>query len=82
VLEFADSGLQGGTIVHLGIFINQVTAATADFAANCSDPKAQIITTYEYVVGVVSSRIHTMEVHAGELHDNCVLAHSYRDSLL
>lgn len=31
--------------------IDQVTAATADFSANNSDPKANIITAYNFLLG-------------------------------
>lgn len=37
----------------LGQYIDQVNQATANFAANVTDPKAQIITTYDYQQGVV-----------------------------
>ena len=38
-----------------GQYIDQVNQATANFAANVTDPKAQIITTYDYQEGVVRS---------------------------
>ena len=40
-------------MVVLGQYIDQVNKATANFAANVTDPKAQIITTYDYQQGVV-----------------------------
>ncbi|KAL4071817.1 hypothetical protein J3A83DRAFT_4515316 [Scleroderma citrinum] len=42
----------GGLLIYPGILTNQVNAANADFAANCSDPRAQIISTYQYDIGV------------------------------
>lgn len=34
--------------------LDQVSAATVDFAANVLDPKASVITTYNFVYGQVS----------------------------
>lgn len=34
-------------------FIDQISAATADFSANVTDPKASIITTYNFLLGQV-----------------------------
>ena len=43
----------------LGQYIDQVNQATANFAANVTDPKAQIITTYDYQQGVVRTCSHS-----------------------
>ena len=40
-------------IVYGGHVMDQVTVATAGFIAKSTDPKAQIITVYTYVVGQV-----------------------------
>ena len=45
---------QGGMIVYGGHVVDQVTAATASFSAQSTDPKAQIITLYTYISGLVS----------------------------
>ncbi|KAG6335497.1 hypothetical protein ID866_3586 [Astraeus odoratus] len=42
----------GGPIMYSEAVVEQVTAATADFSANCTDPKAQLITTYNYLAGL------------------------------
>ncbi|KAG6333932.1 hypothetical protein ID866_5154 [Astraeus odoratus] len=42
---------EGGAIVFLGS-ADEVTTATANFSANSTDPKASIITTYNYLFGL------------------------------
>ncbi|KAL4071814.1 FAD-binding domain-containing protein [Scleroderma citrinum] len=49
---FPQGQVWGGTITYPVTSTNQVNAATADFAANCTDPKAGILSLYEYAVGV------------------------------
>lgn len=46
----------------LGQYIDQVNQATANFAASVTDPKAQIITTYDYQQGVVGTYVPTPAV--------------------
>lgn len=46
-------------MIVLGQFVDQVNRATANFAANVTDPKAQIITTYDYEQGTVRTFIST-----------------------
>ncbi|KXN82296.1 Bifunctional solanapyrone synthase [Leucoagaricus sp. SymC.cos] len=41
----------GGLITVTAPFIDQISAATADFSANVKDPKASIITTYNFLLG-------------------------------
>jgi len=43
--------VQGGSITVDGSHFDQVSTATADFAANVKDPKASIITVYIFVAG-------------------------------
>ncbi|TFY60024.1 hypothetical protein EVJ58_g5406 [Rhodofomes roseus] len=42
----------GGQNIYLGQYVDQINAATADFANNVTDPKAALITTYDYQDGV------------------------------
>ncbi|EED85003.1 predicted protein [Postia placenta Mad-698-R] len=42
------SHLQGGQITYPSSSVNNVSAATATFSSNVTDPKAAIITTYDY----------------------------------
>ena len=44
---------QGGLITYTANELNLVNQATANFAANNKDPKAQIITTYNCIFGEV-----------------------------
>ncbi len=46
---------QGGILVYGGDQLAAVNNATAKFAAQVKDPKAQIITTYNYIAGFVCS---------------------------
>ncbi|KAL4079832.1 FAD-binding domain-containing protein [Scleroderma citrinum] len=48
---FPQGQVWGGSIYYNSSVVDQVTAATAAFSANCTDPKAQIITTYNYISG-------------------------------
>ncbi|KAG9316804.1 hypothetical protein JVU11DRAFT_2869 [Chiua virens] len=48
---FPQAQVWGGFIVYTADVIDQVNQATANFAANNSDPKAAIITAYNYVLG-------------------------------
>jgi len=47
----------GGQIIILGTYIDKVNAATANFAANVTDPKAQIIATYDYEEGALLAAV-------------------------
>ncbi|KAG6815177.1 hypothetical protein H0H87_004397 [Tephrocybe sp. NHM501043] len=55
VTETSDSelffGLKGGLITITAPWIDDVTAATAKFSASITDPKAGIITTYNFLLG-------------------------------
>ncbi|KAG6337360.1 hypothetical protein ID866_1733 [Astraeus odoratus] len=51
---FPQGEVWGGTIFYARTVIDQVTAATANFSANCMDPKAQLVTAYVYVAGIPS----------------------------
>lgn len=44
---------QGGTITYDGTALDAVTAATANFYADVTDPKAAIITNFNSVAGQV-----------------------------
>lgn len=46
--------VQGGQLTFLSSELAAVTAATANFSANVTDPKAALITTYDYTGGLVS----------------------------
>ncbi|KAG6334915.1 hypothetical protein ID866_4176 [Astraeus odoratus] len=48
---FPQGQVWGGTVLYEGTVLDQVNAATANFSANCTDPKAQIIMVYSYVSG-------------------------------
>ncbi|KAF9002469.1 hypothetical protein BDQ17DRAFT_1425793 [Cyathus striatus] len=48
---FPQAQVWGGLITITASFIPQVAAATADFSANVQDPKAGIITTYNFLLG-------------------------------
>ncbi|KAL4068781.1 hypothetical protein V8B97DRAFT_1972021 [Scleroderma yunnanense] len=48
---FPQGQVWGGMIVYGWHVVEQVTAATASFSENNADPKAQIITTYNYIAG-------------------------------
>ncbi|KAF5356904.1 hypothetical protein D9756_006848 [Leucocoprinus leucothites] len=48
---FPQTQVWGGLITVTAPFIDQISAATADFAANVTDPKASIITTYNFLLG-------------------------------
>ncbi|KAL4069900.1 hypothetical protein V8B97DRAFT_1900693 [Scleroderma yunnanense] len=50
---FPQGQVWGGIITYPATSTDQVNAAAADFAANNSDPRAEILWLYEYVVGVV-----------------------------
>ncbi|EPS94063.1 hypothetical protein FOMPIDRAFT_1020237 [Fomitopsis schrenkii] len=50
---YPQSQVWGGQMIVLGQFVDQVNRATANFAANVTDPKAQIITTYDYEQGTL-----------------------------
>lgn len=47
---------QGGLIITLGEF-DALAAATANFYANVTDPKAAIITSFNYDLGAVRQRM-------------------------
>ncbi|KZT71939.1 FAD-binding domain-containing protein [Daedalea quercina L-15889] len=47
----------GGQLIILGEYIDQVNVATANFAANVTDPKAQIIATYDYEEGALLAAV-------------------------
>ncbi|KAH9833192.1 FAD dependent oxidoreductase [Rhodofomes roseus] len=47
----------GGQLIILGEYIDQVNSATANFAANVTDPKAQIIATYDYEEGALLAAV-------------------------
>ncbi|KAG2142419.1 hypothetical protein DEU56DRAFT_911114 [Suillus clintonianus] len=49
---FPQSKVWGGLIMYTASVMNLVNQATANFAANITDPKAQIITTYNHIFGV------------------------------
>ncbi|KAG0707247.1 hypothetical protein DFH29DRAFT_980030 [Suillus ampliporus] len=49
---FPQSQVWGGVIMYTANVLNLVNQATANFAANITDPKAQIITTYNTIFGV------------------------------
>ena len=65
-------------IAYGGHVMDQVTVATASFIAKSTDPKAQIITVYTYVVGrvclksiaIVECYNDSIGTHVGT---NCVL---------
>ncbi|KAG6839526.1 hypothetical protein C0991_001860 [Blastosporella zonata] len=48
---FPQGQVWGGLITITGLFIHKVATATANFAANVTDPKAGIITTYNFLLG-------------------------------
>lgn len=50
---FPQTLVWGGFITYGQKQLDAVTAATAKFSANNTDPKAAIITTYNYVLGQV-----------------------------
>ena len=50
---------QGGLITITGNNIPAVAAATAKFSANVTDPKAGVITTYNFLLGQVMSYCYT-----------------------
>ena len=45
---------QGGLITYTANELDAVNDATFKFSSNVTDPKAQIITTYNFVLGEVS----------------------------
>lgn len=45
--------VKGGLITYTADVLDEVNLATANFAANNSDPKAAIITAYNYLLGEV-----------------------------
>ncbi|KAG6864858.1 hypothetical protein C0991_006759 [Blastosporella zonata] len=47
----ANCRVWGGLITVTGLFIDDIAAATANFAATVTDPKAGIITTYNFLIG-------------------------------
>ncbi|KAG1731564.1 hypothetical protein EDB19DRAFT_1737404 [Suillus lakei] len=50
---FPQSQVWGGPIVYTANVVDLVNQATANFVANITDPKAQIITTYNHVFGAL-----------------------------
>ncbi|KAG6380802.1 hypothetical protein JVT61DRAFT_5186 [Boletus reticuloceps] len=48
---FPQSQVWGGTIIYDSSQADQLTKATADFAANNTDPKANVLTSYGYFQG-------------------------------
>ncbi|KAN0100246.1 hypothetical protein V8E55_000230 [Tylopilus felleus] len=48
---FPQSQVWGGTITYSASEVDQMTKATADFAANNTDPKANVLTSYGYFQG-------------------------------
>jgi hypothetical protein len=44
---------QGGLVTVTASHIDQISEAVADFAANVTDSKASIITTYNFLLGQV-----------------------------
>ncbi|KAF9449794.1 FAD-binding domain-containing protein [Macrolepiota fuliginosa MF-IS2] len=48
---FPQTQVWGGLITVTAPFIDQISAATADFSANVKDPKASILTTYNFLLG-------------------------------
>ncbi|CAE6344847.1 unnamed protein product [Rhizoctonia solani] len=51
LLAFPQGKVWGGLKTFTQSRLDQVNAATADFAANVTDPKAAIITTYNFLLG-------------------------------
>ncbi|KAG1748461.1 FAD dependent oxidoreductase [Suillus paluster] len=51
---FSQSQVWGGIIIYSAKVSDLVSQVAANFAANITDPKAQIITTYNHILGVVS----------------------------
>ncbi|KAF9809157.1 hypothetical protein IEO21_07530 [Rhodonia placenta] len=51
------SHLQGGQITYPSSSVNNVSAATATFSSNVTDPKAAIITTYDYTGGLILASV-------------------------
>ncbi|KAL4071816.1 hypothetical protein J3A83DRAFT_4371787 [Scleroderma citrinum] len=49
---FPQGQVWGGTITYPNTSAVQITAAIADFVENCSDPKAGMLSAYEYSAGV------------------------------
>ena len=45
--------VKGGLVTYTANVLDQVNLATANFAANNTDPKAAILTTYNYLLGQV-----------------------------
>lgn len=52
---------QGGLITYTAKNIDAVNAATANFAANNIDPKAAIITVYNFIFGHVSESVVVLD---------------------
>ncbi|KAH9946908.1 FAD dependent oxidoreductase [Amylocystis lapponica] len=48
---FPQTQVWGGVINVIAEYANQVNAATANFAANTTDPKAAMIMSYDYTIG-------------------------------
>lgn len=49
---------KAGQVTYSGAQVQAITDATYNFANYVTDPKAAIITTYDYIGGTVSSRIN------------------------
>ncbi|CCM00866.1 uncharacterized protein FIBRA_02912 [Fibroporia radiculosa] len=54
---FPQGQVWGGQLVILGQYIDQVNLATANFAANVTDPKAALITTIDYTGGQILASV-------------------------
>ncbi|CAE7181737.1 unnamed protein product [Rhizoctonia solani] len=51
LLAFPQGQVWGGLQTFTASRLDQISAATADFSANVTDPKAAIITTYNFLLG-------------------------------
>lgn len=54
LLAFPQGQVWGGLQTFTASRLDRINAATADFAANVTDPKAAIITAYNFLLGQVS----------------------------
>ncbi|CAE6460244.1 unnamed protein product [Rhizoctonia solani] len=64
LLAFPQGQVWGGLQTFTATNLDRVNQATADFAANVTDPKASIITTYNFLLGWVLNQSTTWGGHA------------------